>query len=43
MNWNKMMMECILAKDETEYQQKKKQYVEKAIEVLTSKKKEVKK
>ena len=34
MNWNKMMMDCIHAKTEEEFEEKKKEYVEKATEVL---------
>lgn len=33
-NWNKMMMECILAKDEKEFEEKKKKYVDEAIKVV---------
>lgn len=34
MNWNKMMMDCILAKDEEDFQKKKKKYVDEAEKVL---------
>jgi len=30
-NWNKLMMDCILAKDEEDFQKKKDKYVEEAI------------
>lgn len=33
-NWNKMMMDCILAKDEKEFEKKKKEYVDAAVEVM---------
>lgn len=33
MNWNRLMMECIHAKTEEEFEHKKQEYVEKAMEV----------
>lgn len=33
-NWNKMMMDCILAEDEDEFKEKKKNYVDAAVEVM---------
>jgi hypothetical protein len=33
-DWNKMMMDCILAKDEDDFQKKKDRYVKEAIKTV---------